>query len=98
MIRQTIVEEQQRLHEEDPERAKRIRDRLKEVVAMLRPRRARRNPEGSTTASGEDVTGAGSDDQGGSYERSTSGGTAGRRSNGNRQQGVGSRRLRSMWA
>jgi hypothetical protein len=91
MIRQTIVEEQQRLHEEDPERAKRIRDRLKEVVAMLRPRRARRNPEGPTTAGGEDVAGTGSDDQGGSsYERSTGGGTASRRSNGNRQQGVGS--------
>jgi histidine kinase/DNA gyrase B/HSP90-like ATPase len=89
-IKQTIVEEQQRLHEEDPERAKRIRDRLKEVVAMLRPRRARRNPEGSMTAGGEDVTGSGSDDQGSSYERITGGGTGGQSSNGHRQQGVGS--------
>jgi hypothetical protein len=90
MIKQTIMEEQQRLHEEDPERAKRIRDRLKEVVAMLRPRRARRNPEGSTTGSGEDVTGSGSDDQGSSYDRTVGSGTGGRRSNGNRQQGIGS--------
>jgi hypothetical protein len=90
MIKQTIVEEQQRLHEEDPERAKRIRDRLKEVVAMLRPKRARRNPQGSTTADGDEVTGAGNDDQGTAYERSTGRGTGGRRSNSNRQQGIGS--------
>lgn len=63
VIKQTIMEEQQRLHEEDPERAKRIRERLKEVVAMLRPRRARRNPDGTTMAGGEDVTGAGSEDR-----------------------------------
>jgi hypothetical protein len=90
MIKQTIVEEQQRLHEEDPERAKRIRERLREVVAMLRPKRARRNPQGSTTADGEEVTGAGNDDQGTAYERSTGGGTGGTRSNSNRQQGIGS--------
>jgi hypothetical protein len=90
MIKQTIVEEQQRLHEEDPERAKRIRDRLKEVVSMLRPRRARRNPDGPTTASGEEVTGAGSDEQGGSYERTAGAGASGSRSNGSRQQGIGS--------
>jgi Histidine kinase-, DNA gyrase B-, and HSP90-like ATPase len=90
MIKQTIVEEQQRLHEEDPERAKRIRDRLKEVVAMLRPKRARRNPQGSTTADGDELLGAGNDDQGTAYERSTGGGTGGRRSNSSRQQGIGS--------
>ena len=90
VIKQTVAEEQQRLHEEDPERAKRIRDRLKEVVAMLRPRRARRNPEGSITASGEDVTGSGSDNQGSSYDRTAGGRTDGRRSDSNRQQGIGS--------
>ncbi len=90
MIKQTIVEEQQRLHDEDPERAKRIRERLKEVVAMLRPRRARRDSEGTTTARGDNVTGAGSEDRGASYERVPGRGTSTRRSNGNRQQGVGS--------
>lgn len=58
-IKETVAEEQQRLHEEDPDRAKRIRDRLKEVVSMLRPRRARRDPQGPTTASGDEVTGSG---------------------------------------
>jgi hypothetical protein len=90
MIKRTIVEEQQHLHEEDPERAKRIRDRLKEVVAMLRPRRARRNQQGSNTADGDEVTGAGNDDQGTAYERRTGDGTGGQRSNSNRQQGIGS--------
>jgi hypothetical protein len=90
LIKQTIVEEQQRLHEEDPERAKRIRDRLKEVVAMLRPKRARRNPQGATTADGDEVTGSGNNDQAAAYERSTGGGTGGRRSDSNRQQGIGS--------
>lgn len=61
-IKQTVAEEQQRLHEEDPDRAKRIRDRLKEVVSMLRPRRARRDPQGATTAGGADVTGSGGGD------------------------------------
>ncbi len=59
-IKRTVAEEQQRLHEEDPDRAKRIRDRLKEVVSMLRPRRARRDPQGTTTANGDEVTGSGS--------------------------------------
>lgn len=66
-IKKTVVEERERLHEEDPDRAKRIRDRLKEVVSMLRPQRARRDPKGSTTASGEDVTGSG-DGAGASFE------------------------------
>ncbi len=90
VIRRTVVEEQQRLHEEDPERAKRIRERLKEVVAMLRPRRARRDPEGPTTARGEDVTGSGREDRGGSYERVAGGGSTTSRSNGSRRQGIGS--------
>lgn len=63
-IKETILEEQQRLHEEDPDRARRIRDRLKEVVSMLRPRRARREPAGSTTAGGNEVVGPGSDSRG----------------------------------
>lgn len=66
-IKETVAEEQERLHEEDPDRAKRIRDRLKEVVSMLRPRRARRDASGTTTASGEEVTGAGTG-SGTSYE------------------------------
>ena len=86
-IKQIIAEEQQRLHEEDPDRAKRIRDRLKEVVSMLRPRRARRDPKGSTTASGDDVTGSGSSD-GASYETPAGSGSRQRGSGG--AQGIGS--------
>jgi hypothetical protein len=60
-IQQTIAQEQQRLHEEDPDRARRIRDRLKDVMQILRPRRARRDPSGSTTAGGPKVSGPGGD-------------------------------------
>lgn len=61
-IKQTVVEEQQRLHEEDPDRAKRINTRLKEVFSMLRPPRARRDPRGKTKASGDEVAGSGGDE------------------------------------
>lgn len=59
-IKRTIAQEQQRLHEEDPDRARRIRDRLKDVMQMLRPRSARRDPKGSTLATGPEITGGGS--------------------------------------
>jgi hypothetical protein len=60
-IKKVIVDEQSRLQEEDPDRAKRIRDRLKDVMHQLRPRRVRRNPQGTAHGAGPDVTGPGND-------------------------------------
>jgi hypothetical protein len=57
-IRQTMAEEQARLEIEDPDRAKRIRDRLRDVMKLLRPRRFRRSQQGPVRASTE-VTGSG---------------------------------------
>jgi hypothetical protein len=56
-IKETMIEEQARLQAEDPDRAKRIRDRLKDVMSMLRPPRFRRHANGSTSAGGADATG-----------------------------------------
>jgi Histidine kinase-, DNA gyrase B-, and HSP90-like ATPase len=56
-IKRTMTEEQARLQEEDPDRARRIRERLKDVMALLRPRRFRRQPEGRTRAAGPTATG-----------------------------------------
>lgn len=86
-IKAAIAEEQLRLHEEDPDRARRIRDRLKDVVALLRPRRARRDPQGTTTATGTNVTGPGSDDVGISIE--TPVGSGPRRPQTGAQRGIG---------
>lgn len=57
-IRRTMAEEQARLEVEDPDRAKRIRERLKEIMQLLRPRRFRRRLQGNARATNE-VTGAG---------------------------------------
>jgi hypothetical protein len=62
-IKQTMAEEQARLEVEDPERARRIRDRLRDVMHLLRPLRFRRQPSGDTRAK-EPVTGAGGEDGG----------------------------------
>jgi Histidine kinase-, DNA gyrase B-, and HSP90-like ATPase len=56
-IRKMMAEEQSRLQEEDPERARRIQSRLKDVMSLLRPRRFRRHPEGALRVSGSTVTG-----------------------------------------
>lgn len=58
-IRQTMAEEQARLQEEDPDMAKRIRDRLREVMQLLRPRRFKRKDGGQSRASGPTVAGPG---------------------------------------
>ena len=58
-IKETMAEEQQRLQEEDPDRARRIRDRLKDVMELLRPKRARRDDSGGTRGRGPEVSGAG---------------------------------------
>ena len=69
-IRQLMSDEQARLQAEDPDRARRIRDRLKDVMALLRPRRFRPDGSGATRASGPRTTGPGSGD-GESIERPT---------------------------
>lgn len=56
-IKDVMLEEQARLQAEDPDQEKRIRDRLRDVLHMLRPRRFRRRPQGSVRAA-EEVTGA----------------------------------------
>lgn len=58
-IRDTMIEEQARLQSEDPDRVRRIRERLREVMQLLRPRRFRKRPEAATKASGTEVTGPG---------------------------------------
>lgn len=58
-IRETMAEEQARLQEEDPDRMRRIRERLQEVMQLLRPRRFRRNQRGRVQAGGPEVTGPG---------------------------------------
>jgi hypothetical protein len=55
-IRQTMAEEQARLEIEDPDRVKRIRERLKDVMQLLRPRYFRRRKESKIRAAKE-VTG-----------------------------------------
>lgn len=57
-IRQTMAEEQARLQAEDPDRVRRIRDRLQEVMQLLRPRRFKSAPRGQVQATGPTVTGA----------------------------------------
>lgn len=59
-IKETMLEEQARLQAEDPDRLKRIRDRLKDVMHLLRPRRFRRSEIGTELATGPTVTGPGS--------------------------------------
>lgn len=57
-IRLTMQEEQGKLASEDPDRVKRIRERLKDVMQLLRPRRFKRQSQGDIKASVE-VLGAG---------------------------------------
>jgi hypothetical protein len=58
-IKQTMAEEQARLQDEDPDMVKRIRERLREVMQLLRPRRFRQNQTGTARASGPAVSGPG---------------------------------------
>ena len=58
-IRQTMEEEQARLQAEDPDRVRRIRERLREVMQILRPRRFRVTQQGRVRAAGPVVTGPG---------------------------------------
>lgn len=56
VIAETMKAEQDKIQVEDPDRAKRIRDRLKDVMSLLKPRRAKRTPAGGTNA-GADASG-----------------------------------------
>ncbi|HVT64288.1 MAG TPA: hypothetical protein VHD81_03980 [Mycobacteriales bacterium] len=67
-IKAAMEEEQSRLQADDPDRARRIRERLKDVMSLLRPRRYRRSLDGKVTAVGPDTTGPG-DDRGSALER-----------------------------
>lgn len=58
-IKRTMAEELSRIESEDPDRAKRIRDRLRDVMQLLRPRRFRRNDKGKLKAQPPEVSGAG---------------------------------------
>ncbi|MBI1356119.1 MAG: hypothetical protein GC160_17400 [Acidobacteria bacterium] len=58
-IRATIEEEHERLQEEDPDRAKRIQNRLREINALLRPRRFRPASDGPEFAGPDEAAGAG---------------------------------------
>jgi hypothetical protein len=83
-IKQLMIEEQSRLQAEDPDRARRIRERLKDVMALLRPRRFRPSPTGQTQA-GKEATGPGSGN-GESVERPTG---PGRRNPSTVRRGIG---------
>ncbi|HVV89507.1 MAG TPA: ATP-binding protein [Solirubrobacterales bacterium] len=84
-IKETMVEEQERLEVEDPDRARRIRDRLKDVMQLLRPRRFKRDENGKLIASGPRVTGPGAG-SGNVVERATG---PGRRRNTSSTRGIG---------
>ena len=84
-IQQAMLDEQAKLQTEDPDRAKRIRDRLKDVMSLLRPRRFRRNADGAVNAAGPSATGSG-DGAGGAVERVPG---TGRRQPGSSARGIG---------
>jgi hypothetical protein len=84
-IKAAMLEEQSRLQADDPDRAKRIRERLKEVMSLLRPHRYRRDSRGERNAEGPVLTGAG-EGTGSSVERSTGDGS---RNGSGRPRGVG---------
>lgn len=85
-IRRTMSEEQARLQVEDPDKARRIRERLKDVMALLRPRRFRQQSDGRTRAGGPTASGPDSG-PGSAIERSTG---PGKRPGRSRSRGIGS--------
>lgn len=84
-IKRTMLEEQARLQVEDPDRARRIRERLKDVMQMLRPRRFRRMLTGDVMAGGHPATG-GDGSNGHVVERRPNAGT---RQNAGATRGIG---------
>jgi hypothetical protein len=57
-IKSVMDEEQDRLQADDPDRSKRINERLKDVMALLRPRRFKVAKDGNVPAGGAEVAGA----------------------------------------
>lgn len=86
VIKKTMAEEQARIETEDPDRARRIKERLKDVMQLLRPRRARPSPDGMVRAGGPAV--AGPDGSSGPFVERPTDGRARRGSGGTR--GIGS--------
>jgi hypothetical protein len=86
-IKQTMAEEQARLQHEDPDRARRIQNRLKDVMQLLRPRRFRRDENGNLIAGGPPATGSGGSSNGSVVERSS--GQGRRRKKGAKRRGIG---------
>jgi hypothetical protein len=86
-IRQTMAEEQARLEVEDPDRARRIRERLRDVMHLLRPRHFRRQQAGPVRAA-TPVTGSATGN-GGPNERAKNGDTAAPGSRTGRGRGIG---------
>jgi hypothetical protein len=85
-IKETMAEEQARLQHEDPDRARRIQNRLKDVMQLLRPKRFRRDENGLLIAGGPPVTGAGGGSNGSMVERQAG---AGRRRKKGATRGIG---------
>lgn len=85
-IKVVLVDEQARLQQEDPDRARRIRERLKDVMQLLRPRRFKPTPDGVVRAGGMPVTGSGGGAGGAGLERVVG---ASRRAKGTSVKGIG---------
>jgi hypothetical protein len=80
-----MADEAGKLQEEDPDAAKRIRDRLREVMQLLRPRRFKPTEKGPVKASGESISGAGA----GSGEMSERAVTSASRARSTSARGIG---------
>lgn len=52
-VKEAMAEEQARLQAEDPDQERRIRERLRDVMHLLRPRRFRRKPQSALRATDE---------------------------------------------
>jgi hypothetical protein len=85
-IKRAMLEEQERLQAEDPDRARRIRERLKDVMQLLRPRRFKQIKTGSVSATGPDVSGP--NGMVGTYSSTSNGGR--RRQGSSAPRGIGS--------
>jgi hypothetical protein len=85
-IKETMAAEQSKLEDEDPDRAKRIRDRLKDVMQLLRPRRARPDHQGEARASDVELTGP---DAGAGFMIETPIGTGARETTPREPKGIG---------
>jgi hypothetical protein len=88
-IRRTMLEEQARLEVEDPDRAKRIRERLRDVMQMLRPRFFRRHVNGAARATIEVTGSQGGDGPAAEYPKGSTTGYSGSGASTGRGRGIG---------